>query len=122
MAAFPRGGSPSRNGAAWAHGYYTPCGPNLHSTAFDVAVVDAPDALLGMYPRGTDYFSFGFRVDLIPNAAYGSRDVCCAGLRLSCAVVSSAYAPCGTLVPWSGYLGISGSRWKCSFVVEAFSR
>ena len=23
--------------------------------------VDAPTALLGMYPRGTDYFSFGFR-------------------------------------------------------------
>src|ERR1700687_2989812 len=122
MAAFPRGGCLSRGGAAYAPGYYTPCGANLHSTPFDVAMVDAPAALLGMYPRRTDYFSFGFRMDLVPDAAYGSRDVCCAGLRLSCAVVSSAYAACGTLVPWSGYLGISGSRWNCSFVVEAFSR
>src|SRR5690242_6213763 len=122
MATFSRGGCLSRAGRACSHSYYPPCGPNLHSTPFDVALVDAPDALLGMYPRGTDYFSLGFRLDLVPNVAHGSRDVRCAGLRFSCADISSAYAACGTLVPWFGYLGNFGSRWNCSFVVEAFSR
>src|SRR5689334_20419995 len=118
MAAFPPGRSLSRGAAACAHVYYTPCGPNLHSTSLEAAMVDAPDALLGMYPRGTDYFSFGFRLDLVPDAACRSRDVRCAGLRLSCAVISPAHAACGTLVPWPGYLGNFGSRWNCSFVVE----
>src|ERR1700688_2185876 len=118
MAAFPRGGYLSRDGAACARGCYAPCSPNLHSPSFDAAMVDAPTALLGMYPRRADHFSIGFRLDLVPDAAHGSRDVRCAALRLSGAVISPAYAACGALVSWFGYLGNSGSRWNCSFIVE----
>ena len=79
-----------------AHGYYSPCRPDLHSTRsrlrwwmHQLLFWGCVRAVVITFP-----LVFGW---IRSARCHGSRDVRCAGLRLSCAVISPAYAACGLL-------------------------
>src|SRR5260370_15400450 len=98
LEAFPQRGPVSREGAASTPGNNPLGGSNFYQAPFTVALVDAPTAFLGMHPSCSDYFSTRLRLDLIPDAADGSTDVCGVDLRFPDSDVSLAHAVCRTSV------------------------
>src|SRR5690242_11242684 len=89
---FRRGGNIPLPIASHQSGDNTSGGTDIYSPPFDIALVDAPAALLGLFAGGCDYIPAGVRVDIVSIAADGSGDVCRTTLWLPHANFSSPYA------------------------------